>query len=70
VANDKLSEALDRIKTLSGMLPICARCKKIRTDSGYWEQIENYITDHSEAVFSHSLCPQCTHELYPKISKK
>lgn len=60
----KLQEALARIKILSGLLPICASCKKIRDDKGYWNQIEDYIRDHSEADFSHSLCPMCTKELY------
>ena len=68
-ANNKLKEALDRIRRLSGMLPICANCKKIRNDTGYWEQIEMYISEHSEAVFSHSLCPKCTHELYSEFSE-
>jgi len=56
---DKLQDALDEVKTLSGLLPICAHCKKIRDDKGYWNQIEAYIRDHSEADFSHSICPEC-----------
>jgi hypothetical protein len=60
-----LQEALANIKTLSGLIPICANCKKIRKDSGYWEQIESYICDHSEARFSHGICPKCAKELYP-----
>gem|GEM_PF-3139428 len=68
-ANIKLREALDRIKTLSGMLPICSHCKKIRNDEGYWEQIEHYITVHSEADFSHSVCPACLKEHYPPLSE-
>lgn len=52
-------------KTLSGMLPICASCKKIRDDKGYWNQIEAYITEHSEAKFSHGICPECMKKLYP-----
>ena len=63
----KLEDALANVKTLSGMLPICASCKKIRDDSGYWDQIENYIRDHSAAEFSHSLCPDCAARLYPNI---
>lgn len=63
--NIRLQRAMERIKSLQGMLPICARCKKIRKDDGYWEQIEQYITEHSDATFSHSLCPECTRELYP-----
>ncbi|MDI9570174.1 MAG: PAS domain S-box protein [Pseudomonadota bacterium] len=65
----ELREALAKIKTLSGMLPICASCKKIRNDEGYWEQIEVYIRDRSEAEFSHSLCPDCKRRLYPQLFK-
>ena len=57
--NRKLQTALDEVKTLSGLLPICAWCKKIRDDAGYWQQIENYIRAHSEAEFTHSICPDC-----------
>ncbi len=63
----KLEDALANVKTLSGMLPICASCKKIRDDSGYWNQIENYIRDHSAAEFSHGICPDCAAKLYPNI---
>ena len=56
--------SLTEIKTLSGLLPICAKCKKIRDDKGYWKQIEEYISTHSDAEFSHSICPQCAKELY------
>jgi hypothetical protein len=63
----ELREALSKIKTLSGLLPICASCKKIRDDSGYWNQIECYIREHSEAEFTHSLCPDCIKKLYPGI---
>jgi len=66
---DKLQAALAKIKTLSGMLPICAHCKKIRDDKGYWNQIEEYIRDHSEVQFSHGLCPECAKELYPEFYK-
>lgn len=62
---EQLKKALDEVKTLSGLLPICASCKKIRNDTGYWEQIENYISAHSEAQFTHSLCPDCVARLYP-----
>jgi hypothetical protein len=55
----ELQTALDKVKTLSGLIPICAQCKKIRDDGGYWQQVEDYVHDHSEAVFSHSLCPAC-----------
>ena len=62
-----LQEALDNIKTLKGLLPICAGCKKIRDDKGYWNQIEAYIRDHSEAEFSHGICPECFKKLYPDL---
>lgn len=65
--NAELQEALTKIKTLSGLLPICASCKKIRDDKGYWNRIETYISDHSEAEFSHSICPECTKKLYPEL---
>lgn len=63
----QLQEALAEIKTLSGFLPICASCKKIRDDKGYWNQIETYIQNHSEAEFSHSICPDCARKLYPEL---
>lgn len=66
----RLREALAQVKQLSGILPICANCKKIRNDSGYWEQVESYIKDHSEAEFSHGLCPECIRKLYPELSEK
>lgn len=58
-----------KVKTLSGMLPICSSCKNIRDDKGYWSQIEAYIRDHSEAEFSHSVCPECAKRLYPEFYK-
>jgi hypothetical protein len=69
-ANKELERALSDIKQLSGMLPICASCKKIRNDSGYWQQIETYIRDHSEVEFSHSICPDCVAKLYPDFFSK
>ncbi len=62
----ELQEALAKIKSLKGLLPICSSCKKIRTDKGSWEQIEVYIRDRSEADFSHSICPECAERLYPE----
>ena len=62
-----LKEALAKIRTLSGMFPICASCKKIRNDQGYWMQIEHYLSEHSEAEFSHGICPECAKKLYPGI---
>lgn len=55
----RLREALENVKTLRGLVPICAECKKIRDDQGFWQQVEDYVHEHSEAVFSHSLCPIC-----------
>jgi integral membrane sensor domain MASE1 len=60
----ELQEALGRIKTLKGLLPICSACKKIRDDKGYWNHIESYIRNHSEANFTHGICPSCAQELY------
>jgi hypothetical protein len=62
---DELQEALAEVKTLSGLLPICASCKKIRDDTGYWNQIEEYFIDHSDFQFSHGLCPDCVTKIYP-----
>jgi PAS domain S-box-containing protein len=64
----KLERALSKVKTLSGMLPICASCKMIRDDRGYWNQIEEYIRDHSEAEFTHSICQDCAEKLYPEFN--
>ena len=66
----KLSTALRQVKQLAGLLPICAACKKIRNDKGYWEQIETYIEAHSEADFSHGICPDCIARLYPETINK
>ena len=64
---EELQKALAEVKQLSGLLPICASCKMIRDDKGYWNQIEEYILDHSEAEFSHSICPDCMKKLYPDV---
>ena len=61
----ELEDALAKVKTLSGLLPICASCKKIRDDKGYWKQIETYIQEHSDAEFTHGICPECMKRLYP-----
>ena len=63
----ELQAALANIKTLRGLLPICASCKKIRDDQGYWTQVEVYVHDHSEAEFSHGICPECARRLYPEL---
>ena len=59
---EELKDALMRVKTLSGLLPICSYCKKIRDDQNYWQQVESYVGKHSEAQFSHSICPECYQE--------
>jgi PleD family two-component response regulator len=63
----ELQEALQEVRQLRGIIPICARCKKVRDDGGYWQQVEHYISTHSEVEFSHSLCPACIRELYPDL---
>ncbi len=65
--NQELREAASRIKTLSGLLPICAGCKKIRDDSGYWQEVDRYLSHHSEAQLSHGLCPDCIALHYPEL---
>ncbi len=62
--NSELQKALDEIKLLRGILPICASCKKIRDDKGYWNQLETYIQKHSDVLFSHGICPECSENLY------
>jgi DNA-binding response OmpR family regulator len=63
---EELRDALAQIKTLRGTVPICACCKKIRDDKGYWKQVEVYVRDHTEAQFSHGICPECSAKLYPE----
>lgn len=65
----ELQDALLKVKRLSGLLPICSACKKIRDDDGYWHQVEVYLHSHSEVDFSHSICPDCVQELYPAFQK-
>ena len=62
-----LQQTLDEIRELKGLLPICASCKSIRNDDGYWETIEQYVRAHSKADFSHGICPECFQKLYPEI---
>jgi PAS domain S-box-containing protein len=64
----ELQEALTEVKTLTGLIPICASCKKIRDDNGYWQQVESYIQKHSEAHFTHGLCPDCMDKYFPDIA--
>ncbi|GAB6908684.1 hypothetical protein JCM12296A_45240 [Desulfosarcina cetonica] len=61
-----LQRALDHVKTLQGIIPICSFCKKIRNDKGYWDQVEEYIGNHSQAEFSHGICPECMRTHYPE----
>ena len=65
----ELLTSMEEIKTLKGIIPICASCKKIRDDKGSWEQIETYIRDHSDAEFSHGICPECMKKLYPEFTE-
>ncbi len=67
---NELREALAEVKTLSGFLPICASCKNIRDDSGYWQQIESYLSEHSEVEFTHGICPDCVTKLYPEFAAR
>ncbi len=62
----ELQDALNQIRTLTGLLPICAHCHKIRDDGGYWHRVEEYIESHSQVQFTHGICPECLHELYPQ----
>jgi hypothetical protein len=66
----KLEGALEEIKTLRGILPICCNCKSIRDDKGLWNRIESYISEHSNAEFTHSYCPDCIRKLYPDIAEE
>ena len=63
----ELTQTIARVDTLGGLLPICANCKKIRDDKGYWNRLEAYIQDHSQAEFTHGICPDCIEKLYPDI---
>ena len=64
---ESLQKALKEVRQLSGIIPICANCKKIRDDEGYWQRVESYIQEHSDAHFSHGICPECRKELYPGL---
>lgn len=67
---EKLQNTLAKVKQLSGLLPICAHCKRIRDDKGDWQQVEVYVHEHSQADFSHGICPECTKQLYPDIYER
>jgi hypothetical protein len=62
-----LKKALDEVNTLEGILPFCSFCKKIRKDDGYWERVDRYIAEHSDASISHSICPECAQKEYPEM---
>lgn len=64
----ELSQAYEEVRTLEGMLPICASCKDVRDDRGYWHQVENFVSHRSSVEFSHSICPDCVRELYPEVA--
>lgn len=67
--HNELREAIEHIKTLKGLLPICAKCKNIRNDKGYWEQLETYLTKHSDVSFTHGYCPQCAKTLIDDVDR-
>lgn len=66
-SNEALQKAMGEVKVLRGLIPICASCKKIRNDGGFWQQLEEYIGEHSEAEFSHGICQPCVKKLYPGV---
>lgn len=66
---EELRDAIEQIKTLRGIVPICGHCKQIRDDEGYWHQLEVYVRDRTQAEFSHGICPQCMKKLYPDLVK-
>jgi hypothetical protein len=70
VRNAELGTALDEIKTLRGIIPICANCKNIRDDEGMWNRVEAYVSSHTDAEFTHGICPDCAKELYPEVFDK
>ena len=63
----ELQKAMENIKTLKGLIPICMHCLKVRNDDGFWQKVESYVGDHSEAEFSHGICPDCMHKHYPDL---
>lgn len=70
IKNEELEKALKEVKPLQWIIPICANCKKIRDDKGYWQQVEKYISSHTNVDFSHTFCPDCLKELYPELADK
>ena len=68
-AQARLEALLAEVKTLGGMLPICSHCKKIRDDKGYWNQLEAYLNEHTDAEFTHGICPDCAREAFPSSGR-
>ncbi|HLP15695.1 MAG TPA: response regulator, partial [Bacteroidota bacterium] len=66
----ELQEALANVKTLNGLLPICATCKKIRNDEGYWQQVDRYVAEHTEATFTHGICPDCAQKVMAEYQRQ
>jgi hypothetical protein len=66
----ELTAAMENVKTLGGLIPICSSCKKVRDDEGYWNILESYFAKHSAAQFSHGICPDCVEKLYPQYAHK
>jgi hypothetical protein len=66
---EELQEALDRVKVLSGLIPICTHCKAVRDDKGYWQQVDSFMREHSDAKLSHAICPECAQKLMPAIPR-
>lgn len=67
---DELRLAAEQVKTLRGIVPICASCKNVRDDQGYWSKVESYLREHTEAEFSHAVCPDCMKKLYPRFAEQ
>ena len=67
IKNEELLQALEQVRTLSGIVPICMHCKNIRDDKGYWDKVEAYVSSHTDARFSHGICPECVKKHYPEI---
>ncbi len=65
----ELQDALAKVKTLSGLLPICANCKRVRNDEGYWQRVETFIRERSDIEFTHGICPECLRKLYPAYAE-
>ena len=66
----ELKQALAEVRTLKGIVPICANCKNVRDDQGYWNRVESYLNEHTEADFTHAVCPDCMKRLYPQFEDR